>query len=122
MLLFDLYNDIQTSLDIPIDIKNMSIKQINNLFFYNNFDNDISGKRLTSTGINFFKILYNLYDIDMDMNLNGKSIIILATMLKNPWGCENKKLYLLDKNIVAEIKLKSSFSNFIKSEKTKKYY
>lgn len=122
MLLFDLYNDIQTSSDIPIDIKNMSIKQINNLFFYNNFDNDISGKRLTSTGINFFKILYNLYDIDMDMNLNGKSIIILATMLKNPWGCENKKLYLLDKNIVAEIKLKSSFSNFIKSEKTKKYY
>lgn len=122
MLIQDLYNDIQKSVKIPNDIKNLNLKEINNLLLYNNFDKCISGKRLTSTGIFIFNILYTLYEIEVDVNLSGRSIIVLSNMLSYPWGYDGKNIFLMDKKIVAEIKLKSPFSNFIKSEKTKKHY
>lgn len=122
MLLEDVYHDIQKSVKIPNDIKNLNLKEINKLLLHNNFNKCISGKRLTSTGIFIFDILYTLYKIETDINLSGRSIVVLSNMLSYPWGYDGKNIYLMDKKIVAEIKLKLPFSNFIKSEKTKKHY
>lgn len=122
MLLTEVYDDIQKSIEIPNDIKKLTLEEVNKVLLYNNFDNCISGRRLSSTGIFVFDILYKLYKIETDIKLSGKTIVILSKILKYPWGYDGKNLFLMDKKIIAEIKLKAPFSNFIKSEKTKKYY
>ena len=121
----ELYNLILNCDDIPSEYKTLSCDEIIRLMFYWNHltSNDISGKRLTPAGVNLFSRIQRPYEYETDVDVfKGKWIIILSNMLENPWFHEQNKLILFDKRIFCEIKLKGSFTSYMDSGTTKKYF
>ena len=120
-----LYELVQNSTNIPNDIKNISKDELIKLMFYwNHLTSDcIAGKRLTPTGYTIFSSLYTPYEYENDAKVfKGKWIIVLSKMLKYPWYCEKGIVAIFDIKIYCEIKLKNSFSKYMDSITTKKYF
>lgn len=120
----ELYNKIQQSEKISVDIKNLTLEEvIKTMFFWNHLTSDnIAGRRLTPTGLFVLSQLYTPYEYGTEKTLlKGVWIIILSKMLKTPWYYGNGKFVLYDKKIYCELKLTGSFSKYMDSAKLKKY-
>lgn len=120
-----LFKKVNQCSTISQDIKNLDQSTLLKLMFYWNHlkKDNISGMRLTATGLSIFKQLYDYYEYENDSTqFKGKWIVILSNMLKYPWYIDPLNIVIFDKKIYCEIKLMGSFSEYMDSISTKKYF
>ena len=98
----ELYNKIQQSEKISVDIKNLTLEEvIKTMFFWNHLTSDnIAGRRLTPTGLFVLSQLYTSYEyVTVKILLKVVRIILFSKMLKTPLYDGNGQFVIYDKKI-----------------------